>query len=147
MDALSALPNFKTIHYASIFATYPQETLSTLGGVIDQTVGTFLLVIVFLAMIDRRNNSHEDGIHWTTVAFTIGLTVAVIGMSFGYNSAYAINPARDFSPRLFTFAAGWGVEVFTAYNYLFWIPLAAPMFGSLLATIFYTLLINNSKHI
>ena len=32
----------------------------------------------------------------------IGLTVLAIGISFGYNCGYAINPARDLGPRLFT---------------------------------------------
>lgn len=42
----------------------------------------------------------------------IGLTVGVIGMAYGLNCGYAINPARDLAPRLFTFIAGWGSDVF-----------------------------------
>jgi hypothetical protein len=36
----------------------------------------------------------------------IGLVVVAIGMSFGGIHGYAINPARDFGPRLFTVFAG-----------------------------------------
>ena len=36
------------------------------------------------------------------VPFFIGLTVLGIGICFGFNCGYAINPARDFAPRLFT---------------------------------------------
>jgi glycerol uptake facilitator protein len=36
----------------------------------------------------------------------IGLVVVAIGMSFGGMHGYAINPARDFGPRLFTAVAG-----------------------------------------
>ena len=36
----------------------------------------------------------------------IGLVVVAIGMSFGGMHGYAINPARDFGPRLFTVVAG-----------------------------------------
>ena len=36
------------------------------------------------------------------VPLFIGLTVLAIGISFGYNCGYAINPARDLAPRLFT---------------------------------------------
>lgn len=43
----------------------------------------------------------------------IGLLVVAIGATYGYNCGYAINPARDFSPRLFTYCAGWGTKVFT----------------------------------
>ena len=32
----------------------------------------------------------------------VGGTVFSIGLSFGTNCGYAINPARDFAPRLFS---------------------------------------------
>lgn len=41
-----------------------------------------------------------------------GFVVLAIGMTFGFNCGYAINPARDLSPRFFTYLAGWGTEVF-----------------------------------
>jgi glycerol uptake facilitator-like aquaporin len=140
LDALNSQPNKFTINFASIFATYPRENLTTLGGVIDQAIGTFLLILVYLAMIDRR---HEKDLHWPFIALCMGLAVTVIGMSFGYNSAYAINPARDFSPRLFTLIAGWGPQVFTAGNYFFWIPLVVPMITAFFTCIFYTLLLKH----
>ena len=62
----------------------------------------------------------------------VGLLVAVIGMSFGFNAGYAINPARDFAPRLFTAVAGWGTEVFRAGNGWWWVPLTAPVLGAVL---------------
>ena len=43
----------------------------------------------------------------------IDLLLMVIGASFGFNSGYAVNPAKDFSPRLFTAMAKWGPDVFT----------------------------------
>ena len=42
------------------------------------------------------------------VPLFVGLTVLAIGISFGYNCGYAINPARDLAPRLFTLVSGWG---------------------------------------
>ncbi|XP_063780076.1 aquaporin-7-like isoform X2 [Pseudophryne corroboree] len=93
---------------ASIFATYPQPYLSIGGGFLDQVIGTAALLLCILAINDRRNNAALDG----TQAVVVGLLVTVIGMSMGMNSGYAINPARDLGPRLFTAAAGWGVEVF-----------------------------------
>lgn len=184
-----------SLEMASIFATYPMK-LTTFGAIIDQTIGTFLLITVYLALANHhyKNDVHEESskpnenktnekadkskqdqtnqkekqqqphqnqqhqhhdhhhqnhkhadISWDLFSYFMGLTVIVIGMSFGYDSAYAINPARDFSPRLFSLMVGWGTKTFTAGNYFFWIPLVMPMFGSFLATVFYNLLINNSK--
>ena len=39
----------------------------------------------------------------------------MIGLSFGVNAGYAINPARDFGPRLFS-AIIYGKDVFTGMN-------------------------------
>ena len=52
-------------------------------------------------------------------------------MSFGWNAGYAINPARDFGPRLFTALAGWGGEVFSAGDGWWWVPIVAPCLGAL----------------
>lgn len=46
----------------------------------------------------------------------MGFVVLVIGLSMGFNSGYAVNPARDLGPRLFTAIAGWGSEVFTSVD-------------------------------
>ena len=137
------MPNVYSLENAAIFATYPNGNLTILGGIFDQTVGSFLLIIVYLTTIDKRNT---DDISWPLGTFIMGLAVIVIGMSFGYNSAYAINPARDFSPRLFSLIVGWGTKTFTAGNYFFWIPLVIPMFGAFLATVFYTIFINNTRY-
>ena len=114
---------------AGIWATYPQPYLSTFpGGFIDQVVGTALLVGVIFAISDARNVPPPAGL----APLLVGLLVAVIGMSFGFNAGYAINPARDFGPRLFTAVAGWGAEVFRAGNAWWWVPIVAPCLGGVL---------------
>ncbi|PYV43769.1 MAG: aquaporin [Acidobacteria bacterium] len=124
---------------AGIFATYPQPFLSTLGGLIDQTVGTALLVLVILAIIDSRNTAPSANM----APLIIGLLVFLIGMTFGFNSGYAINPARDLGPRLFTLVGGWGTEVFSAANYWFWVPIVGPLLGGVLGAGTYDRLIGN----
>ena len=69
-----------------------------MGGIVDQVVGTALLMLCVSAITDRRNMQVSKQL----VPFFIGLTVLGIGICFGFNCGYAINPARDFSPRLFT---------------------------------------------
>lgn len=114
---------------AGIWATYPQPFLSVFpGGFVDQVVGTALLVGVIFAISDNRNSPPPSGI----APVVVGLLVVLIGATFGFNAGYAINPARDFGPRLFTFLAGWGSEVFTAANGWWWVPIVAPLVGAVL---------------
>jgi MIP family channel proteins len=114
---------------AGIWATYPQPFLSTFpGGFVDQVVGTAALMAVILAITDARNAPPASGM----APLIVGLLVAVIGMSLGFNSGYAINPARDFGPRLFTALAGWGMDVFRAGHGWWWVPLTAPVIGAMI---------------
>jgi MIP family channel proteins len=122
---------------AGIFATYPQPYLSVFpGGFVDQVVGTALLMIGVFAIADRRNAGPATG-----GPALVGALVAVIGMSFGMNAGYAINPARDFGPRLFTSLAGWGSEVFTAGPAWWWVPIVAPCLGAVLGGFVYDRLV------
>jgi MIP family channel proteins len=113
---------------AGIFATYPQSWLSTSGGLIDQIVGTAILVGVIFGITDERNMAPPRGVG----PIAVGMLVLAIGATYGLNAGYAINPARDFGPRLFTFAAGWGSGVFTAGNHWWWVPIVGPMIGGVL---------------
>jgi MIP family channel proteins len=112
---------------AGIFATYPQPFLSVFpGGFIDQVIGTAALMIGIMALTDTRNTPPSAGLG----PVVVGLLVVAIGASFGFNSGYAINPARDFGPRLFTAVAGWGLDVFRAGNGWWWVPIVAPPIGA-----------------
>jgi len=123
---------------AGIFATYPQDFLVAFpDGVIDQVVGTALLIAVIFALTDQKNLAPEGRI----VPIHFGLLVVLIGMTFGFNAGYAINPARDFGPRLFTFVAGWGNEVFTAGHHWWWVPIVGPLVGGVLGGAIYDLVI------
>lgn len=124
---------------AGIFATYPQSYLSTFGGLIDQIVGTALLLLVITALGDNRNLAPTGNLG----PLLVGLLVVLLGMTFGMNAGYAINPARDLGPRLFTFIAGWGGEVFRAGNYWFWVPIVGPLVGGVLGALIYDWLIGN----
>ena len=125
---------------AGIWATYPQPFLSVFpGGVIDQIVGTALLVGVIFGITDNRNSPAPAGV----APVVVGLLVVLIGATFGFNSGYAINPARDFPPRLFTSVAGWGSEVFRAGNGWWWVPIVAPCIGGLVGGWVYDACVGN----
>lgn len=122
---------------AGIFATYPQPYLSTAGGLVDQIVGTALLLLLVLAIGDGKNFAPEPRLG----PVMVGAAVVLIGMSFGMNAGYAINPARDLGPRLFTLIGGWGGEVFRAGNGWWWVPIVGPVIGGVLGGFVYDALI------
>ena len=125
---------------AGIFATYPQPYLSVLGGLFDQIIGTAFLLLVICAIGDTRNLAPSGNVG----PLMVGLLVALIGMCMGLNCGYAINPARDFGPRLLTSVAGWGSQVFRAGNNgvpWFWVPIVGPLIGGVLGAQVYDLLI------
>lgn len=109
------------------------------GAFFDQVIAASLLVTTVLVINDKRNQIIPHGFN----AIFNGLVVILIGMTYTYNAGAAINPARDFAPRFFTFIAGWGSKVFTAGNHFFWIPIVAPFLGATLATFLYYICISN----
>jgi MIP family channel proteins len=125
---------------AGIWATYPQPFLSTFpGGFVDQIVGTALLVGVILGITDTRNSPAPNGL----APVVVGMLVVLIGATFGFNAGYAINPARDLAPRLFTALAGWGADVFRAGNNWWWVPVVAPCGGAVLGGWVYDLCVGH----
>jgi len=109
------------------------------GGFIDQVVGGALLVGVIFGISDSRNSPPPASL----APVIVGLLVLLIGATFGFNSGYAINPARDFGPRVFTAVAGWGNDVFRAGNGWWWVPIVAPCIGGLLGGWAYDVRVGN----
>uniref|UniRef100_A0A915KZU1 Aquaporin-3 n=1 Tax=Romanomermis culicivorax TaxID=13658 RepID=A0A915KZU1_ROMCU len=93
---------------ADMFATYPQSFLSTSNGLANEIFATCLLMMCVMAIIDKENMALPTYL----LPLMVGLTIILINCSFCYNSGCAMNPARDFGPRLFTAVAGWGLEPF-----------------------------------
>ncbi len=116
---------------AGIFATFPAFPAAAMSGWIDQTIGTALLLMLILAISDEQNQ--PPGANMTPLM--VGLIVVAIGMCFGAMHGYAINPARDFGPRLFTMLAGFQNTGFS--NGVFVVPVIAPIIGGLLGAAVY----------
>ncbi len=137
-EAINAFESTRTLTTAGIFSTYPQEYLTNFpGGLVDQTVGTALLMLVILAVGDQRNMALPAPFG----PMIVGSTVFLIGMTYGLNAGYAINPARDLAPRLWTYFAGWGDQVFTAHHYFWWVPVVGPCVGAVVGGFIYDLFI------
>lgn len=126
---------------AAIFATYPVEFISTANAFFSEALGTFFLLIVILAVTDEKNHP----ISKFHAPFSIGLALTVIIVALGYLTGASLNGARDFGPRLFTFFIGYGIKVFSANHFYFWVPLVAPIVGGLTAGLVYDGLIYTGK--
>ncbi|KAF4792846.1 Aquaporin-9 [Turdus rufiventris] len=122
---------------AQIFATYPAPYLSLINGFADQVMSTAVLLVAIFAIFDTKNNSVPKGLE----PIVVGLLIIVLTCSLGMNSGCAMNPARDLGPRLFTAIAGWGMEVFTAGNNWWWVPIVAPLLGGVLGAMIYIIFI------
>jgi glycerol uptake facilitator protein len=116
---------------AGVFTTFPAFPDAWLHGLLDQVVGTALLLALILAITDPRNRPVPAGLQ----PFAVGLLVVAIGISWGGMHGYAINPARDLGPRLFTLAAGFQNTGFE--DHVFLVPIIAPLLGGLLGALIY----------
>jgi glycerol uptake facilitator protein len=129
----------------AIFATFPAKYFggSWVGPFVDQVVGTAILLMLIAALIDRRNQAPGANV----APYLIGFVVVAIGLSYGTNAGYAINPARDLGPRLFTAAGGWGPIAFPgAYGWFsnyWWIPIVGPLVGGVIGVVVYDLFVGH----
>ncbi len=136
--------NGAAILEAKIFYTFPNSlqipgnppaTVSNLAGFADQVLGTALLVGLIFAVVDLVNQPVQSNL----APFIIGLIVVAIGLSFGLNAGYAINPARDFGPRLFAFTVGFGALAIPGPNAYMWVPIVGPFVGGIAGALIYDL--------
>ncbi|OCT69485.1 hypothetical protein XELAEV_18040796mg [Xenopus laevis] len=122
---------------ASIFCSYPAPYLSIANGFLDQVMGTAMLLVGILAIVDSKNKPVPQGLE----PIVVGMLVFSIGLSMGANCSYPINPTRDLGPRLFSAVAGWGLDVFRAGNNWWWVPVVAPCVGAVLGAILYQIFV------
>ncbi|KUN10458.1 MIP family channel protein [Streptomyces yokosukanensis] len=130
----------------SIFATFPAPYFhgGIWGPLIDQIVGTAFLLMLIAAVNDLRNQAVKANL----APLIVGFAVAAIGMSYGANAGYAINPARDFGPRLLTWVEGWKSLAFPgsvsgSYSGYWWIPIVGPLIGGVVGIVVYDLFIGD----
>ena len=132
------LPAFRQVdplleRTAGVFTTFPAFPGLPQAGFLDQLIGTGLLVLLIFAITDEFNMPPGANL----VPLMIGLVVVAIGMSFGGMHGYAINPARDFGPRLWTVVAGFRNNGITDGTRVWWIPVVAPLLGALAGAALY----------
>jgi glycerol uptake facilitator protein len=118
---------------AGVFTTFPAFPALLQAGFLDQVIGTALLLLMVLAITDELNIPPGSNL----APLMIGLVVVAIGMSFGGMHGYAINPARDFGPRLFTAVAGFRNNGLSDGPRVWWVPVIAPLLGGLVGGAIY----------
>lgn len=132
---------FETIHQiqrgsaeslaqAGVFATFPHPEINLSQAFVSEMVGTMLLMCLIMALTDDGNGVPRGPM----APLLIGIAVALIGVAIGSLTGFALNPARDFGPRIFSVLMGWGSEALTGGRSVpyFVIPLIAPVIGACL---------------
>ncbi|MGV6862676.1 MAG: MIP/aquaporin family protein [Putridiphycobacter sp.] len=115
---------------------YPNPTnknllhLPTLTAMILEGLGTFLLVLVIFLLVFSK--SIKPIFHPILIGLTVGILIVFIAP---YTQA-GLNPARDFSPRLFSFMMGWRKAAFNLPNFgALLVYIIGPFLGAWLAAI------------
>ncbi|MDO7897186.1 MIP/aquaporin family protein [Pseudomonas citrulli] len=124
-----------SLELASVFSTYPHPALSTGQAFVVEMIITAILMGVIMSLTDDNNGLPRGPL----APLLIGLLIAVIGSSMGPLTGFAMNPARDFGPKLMTFVAGWGEISLTGGRDIpyFLVPIFAPLLGACLGAAAY----------
>jgi glycerol uptake facilitator protein len=120
----SAEPELKL----AVFSTGP-AVRNTFFNLLSETVATCVLV---LGLYFIGINKFAEGLN----PIVVGLLIVGIGLGLGGTTGFAINPARDFGPRLAHALLPIPGKGSSDWSYS-WIPVIGPILGGLLATALY----------
>ncbi|EHP0637224.1 TPA: propanediol diffusion facilitator PduF [Escherichia coli] len=129
----------ESLQLASIFSTYPAAAINVWQAALVEVVITSMLMGLIMALTDDGNGVPKGPL----APLLIGILVAVIGASTGPLTGFAMNPARDFGPKIFTWFAGWGEIAMTGGRNIpyFIVPIIAPIIGACVGAAIYRYLI------
>lgn len=129
-EAAQNIVRGETVGFAGVFSTYPNAHISVAQAFCVEVVITMALMALILALTDDGNGVPKGAM----APLLIGLLIAAIGGAFGPLTGFAMNPARDFGPKMFAFLAGWGDIAFTGARDIpyFLVPIFGPIVGALL---------------
>jgi glycerol uptake facilitator protein len=100
------------------------------SNVVAEIIGAFVLFLVISAILSKA--LAPTGLALGLAPFLVGFLVWGIGMSLGGVTGYAINPARDFGPRLVHALLPIAGKRDSDWGYA-WVPIVGPIVGAALA--------------
>lgn len=132
----------ESLGQAGVFSTYPNPHVSVGQAFLVEAVITAIMMALILALTDDGNGMPRGPL----APLLIGILIAVIGGAMGPLTGFALNPARDFGPKLFAFLAGWGEIAFTGGRDIpyFLVPIFGPIVGACLGAFGYRTLIGRN---
>lgn len=104
-----------------------------INNIVTEIIATFLLVLGVLYLSAPSNSLGSLD------ALPVAFLVLSIGLSLGGPTGYAVNPARDFGPRLAHFILPIKNKSHSDWSYA-WIPIVGPIFGGVLAALVFSIL-------
>jgi len=118
----------------SAFVSFPvSRNSSTFSLALDQTWGTSLYTIIVYGLSDSRGRVANS----LFAPLLAGASYSLVMLSNNQLAGALINPARDFSARLFVLIAQYGTEVWSSRGYFFWVPLLMPFMGAAIGGLIY----------
>ncbi|CAD2104630.1 hypothetical protein YYG_01956 [Plasmodium vinckei petteri] len=111
-----------------VWETGKNVNVNIASAFMHELILTGILLLVILAVTDENVCGKFNVLKVSSV---VGLAIICIGISFGGNTGFALNPSRDLGAR-FLSAIAYGFEAFTRDNCYFWVPLVAPIIGSVI---------------
>ena len=123
----------------SVFSTAPAIRNLTFN-LLSEIVGTFVLVFVILFFTKAEIGEQKTPVGLGSLgALPVAFLVWSIGLSLGGTTGYAINPARDFGPRLAHSLLPIKRKGSSNWQYA-WVPIIGPFLGAAIAALFYSFL-------
>lgn len=132
----------ESLDLAGIFSTYPNPHIGVGQAFLVEMVITAIMMALIMALTDDGNGLPRGPM----APLLIGFLIAIIGAAMGPLTGFALNPARDFGPKLFAWVAGWGNVAFTGARDIpyFLVPIFGPLIGASLGAFGYRALIANN---
>jgi glycerol uptake facilitator protein len=139
-QAKFAIVDPELLHTAGIFTTFP-TVAGFMPGFMAEIIATAILLFGILAIVDHFIHDKVSYL----APFAVGLLIVGIGMSFGGMHGYAMNPARDFSPRVLITLLGFANNGLSGGSTIWITGVFGPVIGGSIGAVLYDLTIGRKS--